>query len=194
MSAGLSPGPLSMLVISETLRHDVAAGVKVAVAPLITDLPIICVSLALLAGLSDRSLPLGVISLSGALFLAYLGWESLRFRGTAFRLSETPPRSLQKGVAANFLNPSPYLFWFSIGAPLLADAIRDGAIRILLFIGPFYLLLVGAKFFLAVMVGRSRAFLKSAGYVWAIRILGLLLLGYAGLFLKKGMSYLGLFP
>lgn len=191
LSAGLSPGPLSTLVISETLRHDMAAGAKVAIAPLITDLPIICLSVALLTRISERNLPLGIISFCGAVFLAYLGWESVRFRGTAFRHADAPPRSLRKGVVANLLNPSPYLFWFSIGAPLLAEAMTKGIPHILLFIGPFYLLLVGAKLFLAFMVGRSRAFLRSAQYVWAIRILGLLLFLYAGMFIKNGLNFLG---
>ncbi|MCD6225405.1 MAG: hypothetical protein J7K32_07820 [Deltaproteobacteria bacterium] len=41
LSAGLIPGPLLTLVISETLRHNIKAGIKIAVAPLLTDLPII---------------------------------------------------------------------------------------------------------------------------------------------------------
>jgi len=41
LSAGLAPGPLLTLVISETLQHDIKSGVKVALAPFITDLPII---------------------------------------------------------------------------------------------------------------------------------------------------------
>ena len=41
LTAGLSPGPLLTLVITETLKHSRAAGIKIAVAPLITDVPII---------------------------------------------------------------------------------------------------------------------------------------------------------
>ena len=41
LSAGFSPGPLMALVISQTLKHGIREGAKVAVAPLITDLPII---------------------------------------------------------------------------------------------------------------------------------------------------------
>lgn len=41
----LSPGPLQILVVSQTLKHDYNEGVKVAFAPLITDLPIILITL-----------------------------------------------------------------------------------------------------------------------------------------------------
>jgi threonine/homoserine/homoserine lactone efflux protein len=41
LSAGLSPGPLMTLVIAETLKRGIPAGIRIAVAPLITDLPII---------------------------------------------------------------------------------------------------------------------------------------------------------
>jgi len=44
VSAGFAPGPLLTLVISETLQHDIKSGVKVALAPIITDLPIIILS------------------------------------------------------------------------------------------------------------------------------------------------------
>jgi hypothetical protein len=39
LSAGFAPGPLLTLVISETLQHNINSGVKVALAPIITDLP-----------------------------------------------------------------------------------------------------------------------------------------------------------
>jgi threonine/homoserine/homoserine lactone efflux protein len=63
-SAGFSPGPLLTLVISQTLKHGVKEGIKVAFAPLVTDLPIIFLAvfvLTRLAGLSgdvpDQSEP-----------------------------------------------------------------------------------------------------------------------------------------
>ena len=52
LAAGFSPGPLLVLVISETLRHTIKEGIKVSAAPLLTDIPILLVSLFILAGLS----------------------------------------------------------------------------------------------------------------------------------------------
>ena len=60
------------------------------------------------------------------------------------------------------------------------------------FIFGFYLLLVGAKVFLAVIVGKSRRFLKSAHYVMTIRSLGIVLFGFAVMFLRDGLTFLGM--
>lgn len=48
LSGGLAPGPLLTLVASETLRHGARAGVRVALAPLLTDLPIVLATVSLL--------------------------------------------------------------------------------------------------------------------------------------------------
>jgi len=68
LSAGLAPGPLLALVISETILHDIRAGIKVALAPLVTDLPIIVLTIFILSRLSGFHGILGVISLAVFLF------------------------------------------------------------------------------------------------------------------------------
>ena len=72
-SAGLSPGPLLTLVIRETLRHGTKEGLKVAAAPLLTDAPIIALSLLVLARLENARLTglpvFGRGALSGLAFL-----------------------------------------------------------------------------------------------------------------------------
>lgn len=52
LSSVLAPGSLLTLVISETLQHDTRAGIKVALAPVITDLPIIVLTLLILSKLA----------------------------------------------------------------------------------------------------------------------------------------------
>ncbi len=53
LSAGFAPGPLLTLVISETLQSEIRSGVKVALAPIITDVPIIVLTLFILSKLSN---------------------------------------------------------------------------------------------------------------------------------------------
>ncbi len=192
LSAGLAPGPLTALVISETLKYNTAEGAKVALSPLITDAPIIAFIFLALSRFSGIDGFVGTISLCGAAFIAWLGWESIRFRGADFHIDDAPPHSIRKGVIANFLNPNPYLFWFTIGAPTILEALKVGLLPAFLFVVPFYLMLVGSKMLIAAAVGRSRAFLKSGLYVGIIRGLGVVLFVYAALFLKKGLGALGM--
>lgn len=92
LSGGLAPGPLLALVASETLRHGVRAGVRVALAPLLTDLPIILAAILLLRPLADQNLPLASIHFAGGAYLAWLGFQGLRFRGRSWlRLTRPIP-------------------------------------------------------------------------------------------------------
>ncbi|MCG8097789.1 MAG: LysE family transporter, partial [Candidatus Thiodiazotropha taylori] len=75
ISAGLAPGPLLTLVVSETLQHNIGSGIRVALAPLITDLPIILVMLFIVNELSSMQPVLGLISLLGGCFVFYLGYR-----------------------------------------------------------------------------------------------------------------------
>jgi threonine/homoserine/homoserine lactone efflux protein len=180
------------LVIAQTLRFGAREGVKVAIAPLLTDLPIVAGSVFVLSTLSEIDSVLGVIALCGGAFLAYLGRESLFFKGADPDVASVNPRSIRKGTVANFLNPSPYVFWITIGAPTFLSALDVAAAAAILFIAGFYLCLVGAKVAVAVIVSRSRRFLRSDAYVYAVRALGLALFFIAVLFFRDGLAYLGL--
>ncbi|MCP4105194.1 MAG: LysE family translocator [Desulfobacteraceae bacterium] len=192
LSGGLSPGPLLTLVVSETLKHGIREGVKVSIAPLFTDLPIIIVAIFILSSVSDILPVIGVISLCGGIFLVYLGYESIFFKGVDIDDSLAVPQSVKKGIIANFLNPSPYLFWISVGSPLVLKAWGIGFIWAFLFIGIFYLFLVGSKILVSVIIGKSRVFLKSRNYIYIIRLLGVILLVFAVLFFMEGLKNLGI--
>ena len=192
LRAGLSPGPLLTLVISETLRHGIRAGIKVAMAPLLTDLPIVGVTVFLLMRLADVKPLLGSVSLIGAGFLSYLGYESIVFKGVELDAAPVKPKSFQKGVVANLLNPNPYLFWFSIGGPMVIKAVDIRVMPAVWFVVSFYMMLVGSKVLLAVIIGNSRKFLKSRHYVYTVRALGIVLLAFAATFLRDGLKFMGL--
>jgi len=81
LTAGISPGPLLTMVISETLRHNKREGLKIAIAPLITDIPIVLVTLFILSKMASFDIVLGIISILGGIFIAYLGYDSIRSRG-----------------------------------------------------------------------------------------------------------------
>ena len=191
LSAGIAPGPLLALVISETLRHDVKAGVKVALAPIISDLPIVALTLYILEKLSAFNIILGTISFLGGFVLLYMGYESLATKGVNLSFQNLKPQSLKKGIIVNVLNPHPYLFWISIGAPTTIKAWDQSIFAAMAFIGSFYILLVGSKISLAVLVGRYRSFLTGSFYIYTMRILGLILFAFALVLFRDGMNLVG---
>ena len=87
--------------------------------------------------------------------------------------------------------PHPYLFWFVVGAPKLIEAAHVSWMTSAAFIAGLYVCLIGAKILVAFLVGRSRTFLKSRGYIYVNRILGAVLAGFSILFLRDGMRFLG---
>jgi threonine/homoserine/homoserine lactone efflux protein len=192
LTAGFSPGPLTFLVVSETLRHGLRAGVKVSFAPVLTDLPIIAAAVLLLDRLLAYPTLYGIIALAGGMLLLHLGIGSLRIRAVELQEPGPPSRSLWKGIATNLLNPNPYVFWISVGTPIILDAFQNGWPPAAAFIAGFFFFIVGSKIILAKMVDGSRAFLRSRIYLWIMRILGGLLIIYALMFLKDGLTRIGL--
>ena len=193
LSAGFAPGPLLTLVISETLQHDLKAGIKVAIAPILTDLPIVLFTIFILAELSDFHRVLGFISIGGGCFICYLGIANLKTKGIDLREKPGTPKSLRKGFFANMLSPHPYLFWLTVGGPTTLKAMNRSIFAALGFILCFYLFLVGSKIFLAVLTGRSRTFLQGKKYIITMRFLGAVLIFLAIFLFRDGLHLLDIF-
>jgi len=190
LSAGFAPGPLLTLVITETLQHDTGAGVKVALAPILTDVPIIILTLFILSKLSNFHTILGIISITGGFFILFMGYQSLRTQKVAITPQANHGNSLAKGVLANTLSPYPYLFWLSVGAPTMTKAINQNIQAALAFIGSFYLFLVGSKILMAMLTGRSKSLLTSKAYLFIMRSLGLALCVLAMVLFHDGLGLL----
>ena len=192
LAGGFSPGPTTTVVVSQTLRFGVFDGIKVAIAPALTDAPIILVAVLLVGQLARFEPVLGIISLLGGVFLLYLAFESFRVRGIEIDETQVEPRSISKGFMANLLNPHPYLFWFVVGAPKLIEAAEITWMTAVAFIAGLYACLIGAKILVAFLVGRSRGFLRSREYIYVNRVLGVVLAGFSIFFFRDGMRFLSL--
>lgn len=193
LTAGISPGPLLTLVITETLTHGRKEGIKVAIAPLLTDIPIILVTIFILSKLDDSDSILGVISLLGGLFIIYLGITSFKAKEIEIDTKTIKPKSIRRGIIVNILNPHPYLFWLTVGVPLLFKSYNISPGTALAFIISFYTFLVGSKISVAILVHKSRNYLKNKNYRWIMRILGIVLLVFAAIFFRDGLRLLGIF-
>ena len=190
LAAGVAPGPLLALVISQTLRFGTAEGLKVAAAPLISDLPIVAAALFLLSRLAGFQGLLGAISLAGGGYVAFLAWESFCADPSRVSKSGKRPRSWAKGAMVNFLNPHPYLFWLTVGGPLVIRHSKENPVSPWLFVLGFYTTLIGAKLAVALATGRFRGFLSGTAYRTALRVVGLVLACFSLLLVWDGITYL----
>jgi threonine/homoserine/homoserine lactone efflux protein len=196
---GVSPGPLLGLVLTQSLQHGWRAGSLVALAPLLTDLPIIVVSVLVIKRLPPQALDW--LAVMGGVFVLYLAIETVR---GALRLKDSAAASdadatsgtatwrvLGRAVMTNALSPHPYLFWAVAGAQLIVrSSDAAGLAGAAAFLVGFYGLLVGMKLLLAQIAGHSRGRLGGRAYRGVLISSGLLLGALGALLLGEGAQAL----
>lgn len=114
--AGLKPGPLGVFVIHETLAHGLRRGFVSSLAPVVTDGPIILLSLFISKYVSETSWFIPIISITGSLYLFYLAQKIYRSPKGINPNSNGVTSGLYTAIKINALNPSPYMFWLTIGS------------------------------------------------------------------------------
>jgi threonine/homoserine/homoserine lactone efflux protein len=191
--AGISPGPLLTLVITTTLARGLAAGMRVGLSPLLTDAPVI-----LIAVLAVDALPAWAAAVLGAVggcYVVYLGVETMRSaRGATLDAGATQgsaANDLGRGVLVNLLSPHPWLFWITVGAPLLVTLWQRSPWQAAAFLLGFYALLVGSKLALALVVAGGRRRLDGPWYGRVLLASGAVLVVFGVLLLwqaTRGLS------
>lgn len=187
LTLGLSPSPVMTLSISKTIQYGVKEGIKIAFAPLITDLPIALVSILIISRLPNREQYLGGIFIMGALFIARLGIRGIRTKGLDIGPDMKSPDSFKQGVITNFLNPNVYVFWFTIGSVAVVDSWTENPLSSVMYLFGFYTLLIGSRVVLSLVISKSKVFKHPKAYIIAMRVLGLILIGFAGYYGYQGI-------
>jgi threonine/homoserine/homoserine lactone efflux protein len=188
LTAGISPGPLLTLVISETLKYGKREGLKIAAAPLITDVPIIVFIMYVMSFFSKNHQLIGGLTLLGACYVIYLGYENIILKSTIEEgRGAVRKNALVMGVVTNAFNPHPFIFWLGIGAPIITRALAVDVMKAAYFILGFYVFLVGSKVGVALAVDTFRGFLSSRYYPVIIRVLGVVLIVFGVLFFRQGL-------
>ena len=176
LGSGVSPGPLLALAISTTMRRGLRAGLLVVSAPLVTDTLFIVLTVTVISQLSPTIV--AGLSLVGAAVIAWFAWENAREarRADIAALRTEPPtesgnrltrltrQPLLQAATVNVLNPAPWLFWISAGAPLLIGFADQGWGLVIAFLVAFYVAIIGSKALLVVAIAAGRQRLSTRGY------------------------------
>ncbi len=158
LSAAASPGPFQAYVIAQTLKNGWRRTLLAALAPLVSDGPIIALTLLLLSNFP--ALFLRIIQVGGGVFVIYLAYKSFlafrRFEASQVMTASAGRQSLLQAAAMNFLSPGPYLFWSLLAGPTLLRGWRETPGNGLGFIFGFYIALIGGMAMLIVLFGAAR--------------------------------------
>jgi threonine/homoserine/homoserine lactone efflux protein len=159
-AAAVQPGQFQAYLISETLANGWRRTAPVALAPILSDLPIICVVLLVLTQVP--TLFVHVLQFVGGLFLLYLAWgafKASRLTQSSFAAPAAPVhQTVLKAGLINLLNPNPYLAWALILGPILIEAWRGAAANGIAFVAAFYATMVFSALGIVVLFAAARSF------------------------------------
>ena len=160
-TAAAQPGPFQAFLLSLIARQGWRRTLPAALAPLISDGPILILVLLVLTRVPEWML--SVLQVAGGLFLLMLAWGAWRvLRRPAVTEAVVPVEgpvttNILKAALMNLLSPSPYIFWATVAGPILIEAWRQEIAWGLAFLLGFYVALVGGlALFILIFGGAGR--------------------------------------
>ena len=143
-AAAAQPGPFQTYLISQTLLQGWKRTLPAALAPLVSDGPIIALCLLVLS-----QVPLWLqrfLYIGGGLFILYLAYGAYRtwknFDPKLPLIETETQQSVLKAAFINVLNPNPYIFWSLVTGPILLTGWRQTPLYGLGFLVGFYLTMI----------------------------------------------------
>jgi threonine/homoserine/homoserine lactone efflux protein len=146
LAAASQPGPFQTYIISQTLTRGWRRTLPAALAPLVSDGPIILVCLLVLS-----QVPVWLqrfLYIAGGLFILYLAYGTFKsWRNFDLQTSQpdsTGNQSVLKAALMNALSPNPYIYWTLVTGPILLKGWRETPINGIGFLSGFYVSMVGS--------------------------------------------------
>jgi threonine/homoserine/homoserine lactone efflux protein len=178
-TGAMMPGPLLTVAITETVRRGRRAAIMLIVGHALLEIVFIAAFFVGLRQVLGNGPVRVAVSLAGGLFLLWMGYGACRDaldKATTIDLTASGDRPLYgpivDGVVTSLSNPYWTLWWVTIGASLVLQALRIGPLGLVAFyIGheaadlTWYGLVIAA-------VGRGRRFITAGSYRAILGVLG----------------------
>ncbi len=157
-AAAAQPGPFQTYIITQSLAKGWRKAIPAALAPLVSDGPIIALCLLVLSQVPiwfQRSL-----QIAGGLFILYLAhgaykaWRAFDINIPTSELGTG--QSIWKAALMNALSPGPYIYWSLVTGPILIRGWRETPIYGIGFLLGFYSILVSGLGFIILIFGIAR--------------------------------------
>lgn len=195
-TAAAQPGPFQAYLLSQVSRHGWRRTLPAALAPLISDGPIIALMLFVLRGVPEQAL--GWIQIAGGAFILTLGSSAFRALRRSRREPELaaephetdrtsqPNRGIWHASLMNLLNPNPYIFWGTVGVPIVLDGWRTNPTHAYAFMFGMYSFLIGGLAMFIIIFGKLGALSRKAN-AWLNGISAIALTGFGAWQLWSGI-------
>ncbi len=157
-AAAAQPGPLQTFLISQALMKGWRKSLSSALAPLISDGPIIALCLLVLSQVP--SWLRNVLYIAGGVFVLYLAYGSYKsWRSYDPHVPVAEARtgqSLLKAALTNALGPGAYIFWTLVTGPILIAGWRETPLYGVSFLIGFYVTMICSLAFIIIVFGAAR--------------------------------------
>jgi threonine/homoserine/homoserine lactone efflux protein len=158
LAAAAQPGPFQTYLISQTLLKGWRRTLIAALAPLVSDGPIIALCLFVLSQVPawlER-----ILYLAGGLFIMYLAYGTCRswmqFDINLPASENKSSQSLGKAALINALSPGPYIFWSLVTGPVLLRGWHESPVHGVSFMLGFYTAMILSLGAIILVFGSSR--------------------------------------
>lgn len=158
LAAAAQPGPFQTYIISQSLAKGWRKTLLAALAPLVSDPPIVTLCLLVLSQVPawfQRFL-----YIAGGLFILYLAYGAYKaWKSFDAHLpnSESETRqSLWQAALMNALSPGPYIFWSLVTGPILMRGWREMPIHGIGFMAGFYVTMISSLALIIIVFGIAR--------------------------------------
>ena len=178
-AAAAQPGPFQAYLLSQTLKNGLRSTLVAALAPLMSDGPIVLLVLLVLTQMPDWFV--AALRFGGGFFLLYLAYKAFRSARemvvTAVAQPTTEKRqSIREAALMNMLSPNAYIFWSTIAGPIFLEGWRQAPTHGLAFMIGFYGALIGGFMSFVVLFGvlgqASPKLNRVLGFVSAVALFG----------------------
>ncbi len=156
LAAASQPGPLQTYLITQALTRGWKRSLVNALAPLVSDGPIILLCVSILSQIPDwfqRFLYIG-----GGTFILYLAYGAFKswrdFDVNAPQL-ESKISGLPRAAMVNALAPGAYIFWTLVTGPILVAGWRESPVNGIGFLAGFYIAMIGTLAAIIIVFGTA---------------------------------------
>ncbi len=155
--AASQPGPFQTYLISQTLTRGWKRTLPAALAPLVSDGPIILICVLVLS-----QVPVWmqrILYIAGGLFILYLAYGTYdswkNFDSRLPSVETGTQQSILKAALMNALSPGPYIFWTLVTGPILLKGWRKTPVNGIGFLIGFYVTLISSLAALILIFGTA---------------------------------------